>query len=39
MSVAEREKAIYDETAALLIDMDRELDKQIHQNLGRFILK
>ncbi|AUG51313.1 hypothetical protein [Thalassospira marina] len=38
MSVAEREKAIYDETAALLMDLDRELDKQIHKNLGRFLL-
>lgn len=38
MSVAEREKAIYDETAALLMDLDRELDKQIHQNMGRYVL-
>ncbi|MEQ5778312.1 hypothetical protein J4E05_22505 [Thalassospira sp. NFXS8] len=39
MSVAEREKAIYNETAALLMDLDRELDKQIHKNLARYVLK
>ncbi|MHC8491185.1 hypothetical protein ACTU44_00580 [Thalassospira sp. SM2505] len=38
MSVSEREQAIYDATAALLMDLDRELERQINANLGRFIL-
>jgi hypothetical protein len=38
MSVDEREQAIYDATAALLMDLDRELERQINANLGRFIL-
>lgn len=39
MSVAEREKVIYDETATLLMDLDRELERQINANLGRFLLR
>lgn len=39
MSVSEREKAIYDETAAVLMDLDRELERQINSNLGRFLLR
>ncbi|HBU99137.1 MAG TPA: hypothetical protein DEF21_14715, partial [Thalassospira lucentensis] len=39
MSVAEREKAIYDETATLLMDLDRELERQINANLGRFLVR
>ncbi|HBN50390.1 MULTISPECIES: hypothetical protein [Thalassospira] len=39
MSVAEREKAVYDETATLLMDLDRELERQINNNLGRFLLQ
>ncbi|MCC9621468.1 hypothetical protein LPB41_07140 [Thalassospira sp. MA62] len=39
MSVSEREKAIYDETAAVLMDLDRELDRQINANLGRFLVR
>ncbi|MFH1805973.1 MAG: hypothetical protein ABID63_13905 [Pseudomonadota bacterium] len=39
MSVAERESAIYDETAALLKDIDLELERQINANLGRFLLR
>ena len=39
MSVAEREKAVYDDTATLLMDLDRELERQINANLGRFLLR
>lgn len=39
MSVSEREQAIYEATAALLMDLDRELERQINANLGRFILR
>ena len=39
MSVSEREQAIYDETTALLMDLDRELERQINNNMGRFLLR
>jgi hypothetical protein len=39
MSVSEREQAIYDETTAILMDLDRELERQINNNLGRFLLR
>jgi hypothetical protein len=39
MSVAEREQAVYDATTALLMDLDRELERQINNNLGRFLVR
>jgi len=39
MSVAEREQAVYDATTALLMDLDREMERQINNNLGRFLLR
>ncbi|NIZ00983.1 hypothetical protein [Thalassospira lucentensis] len=39
MSVAEREKVIYDETAVVLMDLDRELERQINANLSRFLVR
>jgi len=38
MSVSEREQAIYEATSALLMDLDRELERQVNASLGRFLL-
>lgn len=39
MSVSEREQAVYDATTALLMDLDQELERQINNNLGRFLMR
>jgi hypothetical protein len=39
MSVSEREQAVYDETTSLLMDLDRELERQINNNMERFLLR